>query len=185
MPEWVLSLIISCASVAITTVIGFLIKRYLEKYFEKKDKEAKEKEEKLAEAEKVLEEKKTAALEEIMNRVVERHTDPIDQELIIINDKINKVADGTLDVLRDKILSSYYKCLAKGYRTEYDIANVDHMNKDYLALDGNTFVAECVAKFKNIPTEKEYQIEVNKREAEAAQKKKKTSTTKRKVKSVE
>ena len=68
-----------------------------------------------------------------------------------------------------------------GYRTEYDIENVNHMNKDYLALNGNTFVAECIEKFKNIPTQKEYEI-LKAKEAEEAEEAKANKKTKTKVK---
>lgn len=158
MPEWVIALISVAASAAVSGVIGFIIKRALDKYFQKKDKEAAEKEEKIAKAEKLLEENKQEQLELLIDKVVEKHTDPIDEDLKGIKEKLGKVADGTLDTLRDRILSSYYKCLEKGYRTQYDIDNVDHMYKDYLGLDGNTFVADCVEKFKKIPTEEEWKI---------------------------
>lgn len=158
MPDWLIALVSIASSAVVSGVIGYLIKRTLDKYFQKKDKETAEKEEKLVNAEKLLEEKKQEQLEQAIDKVVEKHTDPIDNDLKGIKEKLGKVADGTLDTLRDRILSCYYKCLEKGFRTQYDIDNVDHMYKDYLGLDGNTFVADCVKKFNRIPTEEEWKI---------------------------
>ena len=135
----------------LTAVTGRKITKYLDDKEEAKAKAKAESDE---------------ALEKTIDKIVEKHTEPIDKELSSIKDKLGKVADGTQDTLRDRILSSYYKCLEKGFRTEYDIENVNHMNRDYLALDGNTFVAECMEKFKNIPTQKEYEI-IKQKEAEA------------------
>ena len=175
MPEWLITVISIAGSAVISTVIGFLVKRSLNKYFEKRDREQAERERQLSEAQKLLDEKKERDLESMIDRIVDAHTHPIDKDLGEIRDKLAKVADGTQDTLRDRILSSYYKCLEKGYRTEYDIDNVNHMNRDYLALNGNTFVAECMEKFKHIPTQKEYDIlkqkEEEARKAEEAKKK--------------
>ena len=158
MSDWVVALLTLAGSAVISTAVGFLVKRSMSKYFDKRDAEEVEKKRQLAEAQKILDAEKEKKLEESINRVVQAHTDPIDAELTKITDKLSKVADGTLDTLRDRILSSYYKCLEKGYRTQYDIDNVKHMHTDYLNLDGNTFVAECMEKFRNIPTEQEYKI---------------------------
>ena len=158
MSEWLVAVLTLVGSAIISTAVGFLVKRSMSKYFSKRDKEQEAKEATLAEAQKIIEAEKEKKLEDTINRVVQAHTDPIDGELEKINTKLGKVADGTLDTLRDRILSSYYKCLEKGYRTQYDIDNVKHMHIDYLALDGNTFVAECMEKFKKIPTEEEYKI---------------------------
>lgn len=135
-----------------------IVSRHMTKYFDNKDK-AKEEQEtekhRLQALEKQEAEKK---LVETIDNVVKTHTDPIDEELERINSKLSKVEAGTLDTLRDRILTVYYKCLGKGYRSEYDIDNVKHMYHDYLALDGNSFVGDCMEKFRQIPTEKEYEI---------------------------
>lgn len=154
MPDWVIAVISIAGSALISGVVGYLVKRTLDKYFAKKDEEA----EKLQKLKALEKEKEDVKLEEMIDRIVGKHIEPVKKDVDQINTKLTKVADGTLDTLRDRILSSYYKCLEKGYRTQYDIDNVEHMYRDYLNLEGNTFVAECVGKFKNIPTEKEYEI---------------------------
>lgn len=147
----IITLVLSGVLIPILTAItGRKITKYLDDKEEAKAKAKAESDE---------------ALEKTIDKIIEKHTEPIDKELSGIKDKLGKVADGTQDTLRDRILSSYYKCLEKGYRTEYDIENVNHMNRDYLALDGNTFVAECMEKFKNIPTQKEFEIIKQKEEA--------------------
>lgn len=135
-----------------------IVSRKMTVYFDNKDaNKARQEEEKLR-LQKFEKEESDKKLVEKVDNVVKTHTDPIDKELERMNLKLTKVADGTLDTLRDRILTVYYKCLEKHYRSEYDIANVDHMYKDYVALDGNSFIDDCMQKFRQIPTEKEYEI---------------------------
>jgi len=166
MPDWLIGVIISGSTLIgttiITSVIGIIIKRKFDKYFKKKDEAEEEDKKNREEAEKLKAEERQRKLEESIDKVVKEHTDPIDAELGRISDKLDKVAEGTLDTLRDRILTSYYKCLDKGYRTSYDTENVNHMYKDYLALNGNSYVEECVEKFKKIPTEEEWKIQKKK-----------------------
>ena len=176
MPGWVVTLISVAASAVVSGIVGFFIKRTLDRYFAKKDQEQREKEEKLEKAEALLEEKKQKTLEETMNRVVEAHTAPINEKLEKLDDKVSKIENGTLDTLRDRILSTYYKCLEKGYRTQYDFENVHHMYKDYLNLEGNSFVADCVSKFDLIISEEEYRIQQKKRSTSKNTPKKKILT---------
>lgn len=166
-----------------TKIVG----RQMTKYFDKKDEEKAKQDKDNAELALRRESEKAKELEDKIDSIVDNHTAPIDKELAQLTDKLAKVADGTMDTLRDRILSSYYKCLEKGYRTEYDIENVNHMNKDYLALNGNTFVSECMEKFKNIPTEKEYQIIKQREEERKANRKTKRAkkTTARETKKEE
>ena len=170
-----ITLVLSGVLIPVCTSI---VSKKMTKYFDAKDKEKTEAEENKAKAEKLERKEEQEALVKTVNEIVENHTEPIDKELSGIKDKLGKVADGTMDTLRDRILSSYYKCLEKGYRTEYDIENVNHMNKDYLALNGNTFVSECMEKFKNIPTEKEYHI-IKQREEEERKANRKTKRAKK------
>lgn len=176
LPQWVLTLISVGASAIVSTVIGIIIKRSFDKYFQRKDREEAIKEAALKEAEELRKAEEERKLESMINKVVEVHTDPIDQKLDQMEDKLNKVANGTVDTLRDRILSAYYKCLDKGYRTQYDFENVHHMNTDYINLDGNTFVADCIQKFDALPSEEEFKL-ANKPKRT---RKKKTTTTDKK-----
>lgn len=81
---------------------------------------------------------------------------PIIADVSRIQSQIKILADGSTDMLRERILSTYYKCMEKGYRTQYDYENVDHMHKDYIGLGGNSFVETCVAKIKALPSEEEF-----------------------------
>lgn len=147
--DWLVPLISVALSTMVSTVVGILLKHSFTKYFEKKDKEKAEQEEnkkRLAQYEKEESEKK---LIENINAIVEKHTDPIDNQLKVL-------ADGTTDMLRERILSTYYKCIDKGYRTQYDFENIEHMHQDYILLGGNSFVASCVKTIKELPSEEEY-----------------------------
>ena len=80
----------------------------------------------------------------------------IAEDVSKIKSQVNILADGTTDMLRERILSTYYKCLEKGYRTQYDYENIDHMHKDYVGLGGNSFVETCVKTIKSLPSEQEF-----------------------------
>ena len=99
---------------------------------------------------------------------IQSKIDELDVKVTKIDNRLAKVEDGTLDTLRDRILSAYYKCKEKGYRTQYDFENVHHMYKDYLALDGNSFVEDCMKKFDALPGEEDF----NKTKRKATTKKK-------------
>lgn len=182
MPEWLVALISVGASTAVSTIVGIVLKHSFTRYFEKKDKEKKEQEEEKLRLQKFEKEESDKKLIETVDSVVKTHTDPIDEELVRITSKLTKVADGTLDTLRDRILTVYYKCLEKHYRSEYDIANVDHMYKDYVALNGNSFVDDCMQKFRQIPTEKEYEILTNTKTKKSRKSKGSSAKTKKEEK---
>lgn len=150
-----ITLVLSGILIPISTKI---VGRHMTKYFDNKDKAKEEQEAEKLRLQTLEKQEAEKKLIETVDNVVKTHTDPIDEELKRINSKLTKVSEGTRDTLRDRILTAYYKCLEKGYRSEYDIANVDHLNDDYVALDGNSFVDDCMKKFRQIPTEKEYNI---------------------------
>ena len=95
-------------------------------------------------------------LRKIIKEENETSVAPLKAQMDAFSHKLNIVADGTTDILRERLLSTYYKCMEKGYRTQYDYENVEHMHKEYVNLGGNTFVADCVSKIKNLPSEEEY-----------------------------
>lgn len=149
MPEWLITLISVAASTAVSTVVGLLLKHSFTKYFERKDREKEQVEADRKRLEKFEKQESEDKLIESINQIVEKHTDPIDAQLKVL-------ADGTTDMLRERILSTYYKCIDKGYRTQYDFENIEHMHKDYVLLGGNSFVAACVETIKKLPSEEEF-----------------------------
>ena len=167
MPLW-LQIIIAVFGL-VGTVLGiFGISAYINERMKHKATK-KNKQEDEAEARRLLEEEeKQKALEELRHQKYmtdlrtiikeenEQSIAPIKAELTQIGNKLNLVADGTVDMLRERILSTYYKCLEKGYRTQYDSENIDHMHRDYAGLGGNSFIADCVKEIKALPTEVEY-----------------------------
>ena len=153
MPEWLTILISAFVTLLLS---GFLVPictkivgRKMTKYFDDKDKEKQVENEKAKRLEKFEREEAEKKLEEKIDAIVEKHTNPIDQQLEVL-------ADGTTDMLRERILSTYYKCIEKGFRTQYDFENIEHMHQDYVLLGGNSFVATCVKTIKELPSEEEW-----------------------------
>jgi len=144
-----------------------LVGHNMTKYFDKKDEKereakkkkeedeaiAKENAEKLAKIDKQQQEEK---LFERMDAIVKKHTDPIDEELQKVEEDLHKVKNGTVDTLRDRILSSYYKCAKKGFYTQYEFENIHHMYDDYVELHGNSFVEKCIKDFDSLDSEEKF-----------------------------
>ena len=99
-----------------------------------------------------------------LKELFDEFSQPIITKLDNAEKKLDKVADGTRNSLRNDILKYYYDCLKKGYRTEKDTNNFDGMYNSYIALGGNSFIKEEIyPKFHDeieLLTEKEvYEIE--------------------------
>jgi len=118
----------------------------------KEDKAEQEQEEK----EKKLEEMQHEAYKKELREIVNELVQPLNVKLDNLNTVVVKISNGTLDALRDRILSTYYKCVEKGYRAQYDFENIHHMYDDYIALHGNSFVDDVIRKFDNLLSEEEY-----------------------------
>jgi len=131
---------------------------------QKKNKEEDEAEAKV----KAEEEAKVKALEELKHQSYlkelrsiireenEASVAPLRNRLENLENQLDVVAAGTTDILRERLLSTYYKCVEKGYRTQYDYENVEHMHREYVGLGGNSFVESCVKTIKELPSEAEY-----------------------------
>ena len=156
MPVW-LQIVIAVFGLIGTTfgIVGFTA--YINERMKHKAQLKNKKEDKEAqEIEDLRHQKYMTELRAIIKEENEQSIAPLRNELTTIGNKVNLVADGTVDMLRERILSTYYKCLEKGYRTQYDSENIDHMHKDYAGLGGNSFIADCVREIKALPTEVEY-----------------------------
>ena len=108
------------------------------------------------EIEELRHQKYMSDLRKIIKEENELSVAPIRSKLAQVESQISILADGTTDMLRERILSTYYKCIEKGYRTQYDYENIEHMHKDYVGLGGNSFVSVCVNAIKGLPSEEEY-----------------------------
>lgn len=174
----IITLVLSGILIPIFTgVIGRKITKYFDdkEENEKKERErkeaaaalAKENAEKLAKIEKAQQEE---LLLEKVDSIVKKHTDPIDTQLEQVEADLSRVKCGTVDTLRDRILSCYYKCEAKGYYTQYEFENIHHMYDDYVELKGNSFVERCLKDFDSLDSEEKWK---------AKQKRKATTRTKK------
>lgn len=54
-------------------------------------------------------------------------------------------------VLRNAILNIYNSCTKKGYMTLYEKSNLSKLYEQYVSLDGNSFVKECVEQLYELP----------------------------------
>lgn len=161
MPGWLITLISIAGSALISGVIGYLVKRSLDKYFQKRDAKEQEFKRQALELEALKEKEEKELLDKTIRDAIKQETEPLAR-------KLDAVANGTLSGLRNSILTCYYKCLEKGYRNDWDYQNVHHLNDSYLDLNGNSYVADVMRRFDELPTKEEY----------LKSKKKKTTSTK-------
>ena len=136
MQDWVIAVVSIAGSTAVTTVIGFLVKRMLDKYFAKKDKEEEDRRTALAEAEKIKEERLREERRQDVKQIVKEEIEPLNAKVDILTDKVSKTEEGTLSSLRNDILTCYYRCLEKGYRGDWDYENIHHLYDAYFDLNG-------------------------------------------------
>lgn len=106
---------------------------------------------KIANSQHVKELKRKEQAEEIRNAIAEE-VKPICEKMDYINDRLEKIGNGTLSTLRNDILRCYYDCLAKGYRNDYDYENLHDLYDSYDELNGNSFVSDIMSRFDALPT---------------------------------
>ncbi len=63
------------------------------------------------------------------------------------------IKNGLQDLLRDRLIQSYYHYEAKGWAPIYARENFARMYSSYKALDGNGVMEDISRKFKTLPTE--------------------------------
>ena len=148
MEGWVTTIITVVVSALITTIISTIVGRSLKKRFEKKDEE-----------ERIIKQEEDTKNRETIVKVLREELKPVTDTIDKLNDKLDKIGEGTLSSLRNDILTCYYKCHDKGYRNDYDFQNIHDLYEAYKALDGNSFVADIMVRFDNLPTKEEFREE--------------------------
>lgn len=108
MPDWVVVLISTAASTAVTTIIGFVIKRYLDKYFTKKDNEEREREAKIGELERLRAEREREERREDVEAIVSANVKPLEESLQLLK-------KGNQEVLKYNLNQIYREWSSKGY----------------------------------------------------------------------
>lgn len=96
----------------------------------------------------------------------------VQNEIKEVNDKLDRVADGTLSTLRNDILNCYYKCREKGFRNDYDYTNIHDLWDAYKALNGNSFVEDVMNRFDNLPPKEEFKASIDGEKTKEAKKQK-------------
>ena len=57
--------------------------------------------------------------------------------------------------LRDSILNLYNRGTAKDYITNFELQNLSELYENYTALDGNSFIKQCVDRLKSLDIKNE------------------------------
>lgn len=80
--------------------------------------------------------KKIDRLTELVKTTVEQNKE--------LKSEMTKQSEALKASLRNSILNLYYKCLAKGYITTFELQNVSELYANYKSLGGNSFISKVV-----------------------------------------
>ena len=151
MEAWATALISIAGSAAVSGIVGYLIKRSLDKLFKRKDEEETRRKAEEAEYKKLKEQRLREERRQDVQLAIEAGIKPLNDKIDSLDCKLTKVEGASLSTLRDAITSCYYKCSEKGYRNDYDYQNVHHMYDNYRELNGNSYIADIVSRFDALP----------------------------------
>lgn len=136
----ILSIILSSAvSAVVTGIIGYLVKRSLDKYFEKKGKEEAEYKAKLEELNDL---KQAASREEHrkdLTEVISSSILPIEEKLTKLHEKLDTNTEASTMLLRDAMKTDLLRCEAQDFATELDKFNWQELYNSYRKCGGNHF----------------------------------------------
>jgi len=140
----------TCAASAVVsgivgTIIGFWVKKRVIAKLEKRDADARELEERRAK-------ERTEELKKSLMVAVREELKPTNDKIDGLANTVEHIKHGTLSSLRNDILTCYYKCCEKGYRNDYDYKNIHELDEAYLELEGNSFIADIIKRFDELPT---------------------------------
>lgn len=146
--EWyqIMSLVVS-AIVSILTLLGFgtVMKFYWEDKHKKKLNETEEAKKRQKDE---RHQEITAAVSEIMGPC----SDEIKGAIQNIEKRLDRTEKCDQASLRNSLMSVYYACKEKGYRTEDDSKNYREMHEAYNEIGGNSFIDSDVSKwFDKLP----------------------------------
>lgn len=162
MPTW-LQIIIGIVG-ALGTIFSVMgVTTYIaERWKHRANRKNTEEDMQMADLEELRKQKYMEQLRNIIQDENEKSVMPLRKRMDDMNDTVTSmdgrltlVANGTVDTLRDRILSTYNKCMKKGFRNQNDYENMHHMCTDYFKLGGNSFVRDCMNKFDALPSEEQ------------------------------
>lgn len=175
MPVWLTVVLALGGSALISTIIGFVTTRVLNKIVDKRDKEKEEQDNKIRKDKEELERfRYNQGREESrhdMKTIVDESLKTVNLKLLDLEKRFDNVdsvleihSEANLSSLRNDILNFYYACVAKGYRSDEDYTNMDDMYHAYTRLDGNSFVEDKIKEFKKLPTKEQYKKKLKEQE---------------------
>lgn len=84
--------------------------------------------------------------------VVREENQEIKQDIKDMREQLRLVGGGTQAGLRNDILTCYYSCFSKGFKTKDDAENFNDMYEAYHRLGGNSFIdKDVMPSFTNLP----------------------------------
>lgn len=145
------------SALGLSTIVGLFWK-------DLHDKKAKEREENSDRIKKQKKQEQKDAIREVLDEVFAPACTTMGVRLDVLDKKIDLLSGGTLSALRNDILKNYYQCRDKGYRNDYDFANMHDLYESYKDLGGNSFITDIMERFDALPTKEEYQEQKRKEE---------------------
>ena len=151
MADWVIALISIAVSALISGVVGYIVKRTLDRYFKRKDDDERLNQARAEELEALRDERVRQQRREDIREIVKEEIQSLSDKVDVLTDKVTKNEEGTLASLRNDILTCYYRCREKGYRGNWDFENIHHLYDAYIKLNGNSFIEDIIRRFDDLP----------------------------------
>lgn len=146
----------------ISTFVGERVKSKIKKNseddtklieMEQKDRDEKLKQDVLEEVSKVIKVELREGTKELKSSIsdLKQETSVLSQKLSVLEDNQSKQGTALCSSIRNDIKKAYDLCKEKGYRTDWDTDNLNHLFDDYKKLGGNSFVEDLMSKFHDLP----------------------------------
>ena len=155
--SWVVASVCVVLNLIVSTAITVLVKRW----FDKRDQKEKENAANAARVRAFEQERDKQQLREAMSAQCQVQISNFRQELAPVITQLKNIENGTLSGLRSDILSCYYSCATKGWRNDWDYKTMHELFEAYTQLGGNSFIADVVKRFDQLPIKDVPQMDHN------------------------
>lgn len=165
--SWLGPVLTIIVSAVIPTVVGYLIKRTLDKHFNERDAIEKKNKKEHDELQKIKEEKEREERKDDMKETVKEAIKPLEKKVEVLHEKLFVNSEGTVTLLRDRMKITKDIYIARGYASDSDKANWNQLYKAYKQLGGNHFkeyVDQWKVSIEELPATKNNRNRLNNNE---------------------
>lgn len=94
---------------------------------------------------------KIKKLDEKREEIAKKQQEEHEKAENMLKQEIAALKEGTLSILRDRLISVIEECEGEGEKKVFQVENVNHMMNAYVGLGGNGTIKHLYEKFKLLP----------------------------------